>query len=52
MCFIVDLLRRVVMLFIVSFFVGFYVGVSNDKALIRQNHYIKSCSNYTIDLEY
>ena len=38
---VVDLLRYAILLLIVSFFVGFRVGVSDDKVSIRLSYHIK-----------
>ena len=40
MCFVIDLLRRVVVSSIVSLFVGFYIGSSNDK--VQSDRVIRS----------
>ena len=50
--FVAHLLCRVVFSLTVGIFVGFCVGVSNGKVLIRQSHHIKSyllvCCRYGI----
>ena len=50
-CFVIDLLRRVVLLLMVGFFVGFRVGILDDKVSIQQNHHIKSCSSVCYEYE-
>ena len=35
----------------VGFFVGFHVGISNDKVSIQHNHHIKSCSSICYEYE-